>query len=417
MKLKIVIIALIVSFVSMSAQAHFKLNQNVRIYHVIHTDLGMDIYLRAPMAYLVAGLVGPQNSDGLAEPAPYTYNRKENGALMHYLAQDMLQENPEGLGKIAGAALSVEVDAGMLRPQVTGLRAYPIGYQPKFATRSEAISVFDTNETYPPGIGETYVGDTIVDVHLHFKTGPVSSYQISNSANPNLPGQDQTANLIIDYRGEDVRTFRSTGLMDTPVRISRSASAAALSFLVEGINHIFGGLDHVLFVLCMIIGAHQLRGLLGRVTGFTVGHTVTLILGFFGVAPTGAWFIPTIELAIALSIIYAAAMVVLRPVETLGDERRAIAITTGIGLLHGFGFSFMLRQILEVDAPNVWQSLLAFNIGVEVGQIAIVLLAWPIVLTLRNMPDVVWVRARAVLAISAVLIAADWAVERVDAFL
>ncbi|WP_171209617.1 hypothetical protein, partial [Ruegeria sp. HKCCA6948] len=64
------------------AEAHFNLNQNVRIHHVAHSEDGLDVYLRLPMPYLVAELVGPEGPDGLPAPAPYTYNVIEDGVLM-----------------------------------------------------------------------------------------------------------------------------------------------------------------------------------------------------------------------------------------------------------------------------------------------------------------------------------------------
>ena len=93
-----------------------------------------------------------------------------------------------------------------------------------------------------------------------------------------------------------------------------------------------------------------------RVSGFTIGHTITLVGGFFGYAPSGAWFIPAVELGIALSIIYAAITAV-----TNRGEISSFLITTCIGLLHGLGFSFVLHEILKVDSPNLWVSLISFN--------------------------------------------------------
>jgi len=167
-------------------------------------------------------------------------------------------------------------------------------------------------------------------------------------------------------------------------------------------------------VLCMIIGATTLGGLLSRVTGFTVGHTVTLIMGFFGIAPKGDWFIPAVETAIALSIILAAAAV-LRPRLAKEIGLAAVGVTAAIGLLHGFGFSFMLHNILRIDAPNVWQSLLAFNVGVEIGQLLIVAAIWPLVLVLRSRPAPVWRLASMGTAVAASLVAAIWVVERAPA--
>lgn len=413
------IVAMLVSIpLAGVAFGHFKLNLNVRIFHVVHTDDGLDIFLRTPMAYLVAGLVGPEDANGLPAPAPYTTNRLEDGTPMHLVDAAMLRSNPRGLGQLAADTIRIETENGPIDAQVTAVRAHPIGQEPGFATRAEAEATLAAGSVFPAA-AETYVGDTVVDVHLRlFAGGTVGGYRLSMSSDPGLPDQEDTANLILDYSGGETRTYRATGLLNTPIEVSGSAVAAASTFVVEGIRHILEGLDHVLFVLCMIIGAGTLRGLLGRVTGFTIGHTATLILGFFGFAPQGAWFIPAVETAIAISIIFAATDAVWRA-QPHGEarDRYGVLITTAIGLLHGFGFSFMLHNILQVDAPNVWQSLLAFNVGVEIGQLLIVAAVWPLVLFLRARPAPTWRLASGCVAAIASLVAGVWAFERVGMLL
>lgn len=406
---------LLISLLSQPALAHFKLNQNVRVHHVVHSEGGLDVYLRLPMSYVVAELVGPKGLDGLPAPAPFTYNQIEDGLLMHYVDQGALRDDPSGLADLAAGDFNLSSEGQEQVASVVAVRLHPLGSEPGFATLSEAQASLADGDVFP-ATDETYVGDVMVDLHLRYNTGPVAAYSLSYSSDPGLPGQEDTANLILDYNGEQIRTYRATGLMHDPVNVSGSATAAASTFFVEGIRHILEGTDHVLFVLCMIIGALNLHSLLARITGFTLGHTVTLILGFFGFAPSGAWFIPTVELLIALSIIYAAVMAV-RPTEQSHGDLKAFGVTSGIGLLHGFGFSFMLHQILRVDAPNVWHSLLAFNVGVEAGQLMIVLLVWPLVLFLRKQPGRIWVGSRAAVAACASVIAMVWVVERAEFFL
>lgn len=413
MRLLVILCTLFVAITASSSQAHFKLNQNVRIHHVLHSDDGLDVYLRMPMSYLVAELVGPEGVDGLPTPAPYTSNRIEDGILMHYVDQVRLRTAPDGFARIATDEFTLSVEDLRQSASVVALRLHPLGREPGFATLSEARQALATGDVFPKSAGETYVGDVMVDIHLRYHSGSVGAYSLSHKSDPGLPGQDDTANLILDYNGQEIRTFRAAGLMHDPVNVSGSATAAASTFVIEGIRHILEGPDHVLFVLCMIIGALNLRSLLARVTGFTLGHTVTLILGFFGIAPAGAWFIPTVELAIALSIIYAAVIAVTSS-NRKHDDLKAFGVTSGIGLLHGFGFSFMLHQILQVDAPNVWHSLLAFNIGVEIGQLMIVLLVWPLVLFLRRQPDEIWIGSRATVAACASVIAMVWVLERAE---
>ncbi|WP_050606072.1 HupE/UreJ family protein [Ruegeria sp. 6PALISEP08] len=416
MRLLFFLCALLFGLACSPSLAHFKLNQNVRIHHVVHSEEGLDVYLRTPMSYLVAELVGPDGLDGMPTPAPFTYNHIEDGVLMHYVDQGSLRDNPDGLGKIAAKAFELSVEGKIQPASVVALRLHPLRTEPGFATQTEARDALASGDVFPGTAGEIYVGDVMVDIHFRYASEPVAAYSLSHTSDPGLPGQENTANLILDYNGQEVRTFRATGLMHDPVKVSSSATAAASTFIVEGIRHILEGPDHVLFVLCMIIGALNLRSLLARVTGFTLGHTVTLILGFFGIAPSGAWFIPTVELAIALSIVYAAVMAVLPSNQKHGDLK-AFGVTSGIGLLHGFGFSFMLHQILRVDAPNVWHSLLAFNVGVEIGQLMIALLVWPMVLFLRKQPGRIWIGSRATVAICAAAIAMVWVVERAEFFL
>ncbi|MFC3614882.1 HupE/UreJ family protein [Lutimaribacter marinistellae] len=417
-RLLILALALLSLMLSGVAWAHFKLNLNVRIFHVVHVADGLDLYLRTPMSYLVADKLGPIGADGLPAPAPFTTNRLENGVPMHLVEDRAILADPLGLGQIAADGLVITTDKGPLAAEVVAVRVRAVGREPGFATQNEAKAALTDAAIIRPDFGETYIGDAIVDVHLRYgANGAISEYALAALSDPGLPGQDETANLVLDYRGDTIRTYRNTGLMLEPVRISGSPFDAAATFVFEGVRHIIEGIDHVLFVICMVIGAQTLGALLARVTGFTLGHSITLCLGFFGVAPSAPWFIPAVETAIALSIIWAAADAVFQRTGHTRSDRSAVTVTTAIGLLHGFGFSFMLRNILQVDADNVWQSLLAFNVGVELGQLAIVVLVWPVVLLVRRMPEPVWIGTRGAVAASVSVVAAIWAVERASAVL
>lgn len=412
-RLFILLLALLPFALSSAAWAHFKLNLNVRIFHILHTEDGLEVYFRTPMSFLVADKLGPLGTDGLPAPAPFTTNRLEDRKLMHLVDWASLRTDPLGLGRIAAQELRLESDAGLLAGEIVAVQVHSVGREPGFATREEAFGALQTGGAVPGGPEETYVGDALVDVHLRYAgTTALASYRLSVLSDPGLPRQEETANLVLDYRGETTRTFRATGLMAEPISVSGSTIAAASTFIGSGVLHILEGTDHVLFVICMVIGAQTLGALLARVSGFTVGHTVTLSMGFFGIAPSAPWFIPAVETAIALSIIWAAADAILQRPGRSQSNRAAVFITAMIGLLHGFGFSFMLRAMLRADADDVWQSLLAFNIGVEAGQVAIVALTWPLVVLLRKMPERVWIGARGAVAISVSIAAALWFLER-----
>jgi HupE / UreJ protein len=363
-----------------TASAHFKLNLNVRIFHVEHLSNGLNVYMRLPMPYLVAHLLGEVDENGLPSPAPYTNNRLEEGKLVHYVDIEQFKNASDGLAFFALQGLNLSVEQENVNAEVVSIRIYKNGSQPDFATLDEAKKSFQDKPLLDDFEQEVYVGDTTVDVLLHYSSqSAVYNYALSSNLNPGLPDQDETANLVLDYSPSGVQIFRARGLLNEPVIVTRSVFDAVFTFIKEGVKHILEGLDHVLFVICLVLGAMHIRPLFWRVTGFTIGHGITLSLGFFGFVPTAAWFVPAVETGIALLIIYVAIVAVLpdfkRAEQRQGSEWSVVGITGLIGLLHGLGFSFVLQNILQVTSPNIWQSLLAFNLGVEIGQVLIVIFA------------------------------------------
>jgi hypothetical protein len=150
---------------------------------------------------------------------------------------------------------------------------------------------------------------------------------------------------------------------------------AASSFVRLGVEHILGGIDHLLFVCCLVIPVRRWRPLVAIVTAFTVAHSLTLIAAALGVRPDALWFPPFVETLIAASIVYMAAENVLRPAEVL--ERRW-PMAFAFGLVHGFGFSFALGESLQFAGAHLVTSLAAFNVGVEFGQVAVLLVVAPL---------------------------------------
>ena len=407
------VITLLLLCAIVPASAHFLLNLNVRIFHIDQRSDGLHMYVRMPMPYLVADRVGAIGADGLPDPAAYTYNRMEDGNIVHYVDFDQLRQSPAGLGTFAAEGIQLVAMDRTLEAVVEDVHVYSLGMQPNFATLDEAKQAFAAEQYYPVDEYEVYVGDAVVDIVLSYQTGaPIYAYTLSSSLDPGLPGQEDTANLVLDYSPGGIQVFRARGLLADPVSISRSVLSAVTTFIKEGIRHILEGLDHVLFVLCLTLGAFGIRSLLWRVTGFTIGHSVTLSAGFFGFVPSGEWFVPAVEMGIALSIIYAAAIAVVPKFRSNKNELRVFVVTSLIGLLHGLGFSFVLLNILQVTSPNIWQSLLAFNIGVELGQILIIVFASLLFWSIGRFDGQASSVGRWIVAGSSIVIASFWTVQR-----
>ncbi len=148
---------------------------------------------------------------------------------------------------------------------------------------------------------------------------------------------------------------------------------AALNFVHLGFLHILDGTDHLLFLFCLVIPFRSFRALIPIVTSFTVAHSITLIASAYNLAPSALWFPPLIETLIAASIVYMA----LENIVGTATVHRRWMITFGFGLVHGFGFSFALRETLQFAGAHMLTSLLSFNIGVELGQLLVLVLLIP----------------------------------------
>jgi hypothetical protein len=157
------------------------------------------------------------------------------------------------------------------------------------------------------------------------------------------------------------------------VRLDPQWYQAAGRFVELGFKHILDGTDHLLFLFCLVIPFRKFRALIPVVTAFTVAHSITLIASAYNLAPDALWFPPLIETLIAVSIVYMA----LENIVGGATVKRRWMIAFGFGLVHGFGFSFALRQTLQLAGSHMLTSLLSFNIGVELGQLLVLAMLIP----------------------------------------
>jgi len=172
--------------------------------------------------------------------------------------------------------------------------------------------------------------------------------------------------------GGAIRAFEFTGDPGV-VQLDPRWHQAALRFVKLGFMHILDGSDHLLFLFCLVIPFRRFRALIPIVTAFTVAHSITLIASAYNFAPGALWFPPLIETLIACSIVYMA----LENIVGGATVHRRWMIAFGFGLVHGFGFSFALKETLQFAGSHLLTSLLGFNIGVELGQLLVLALMVP----------------------------------------
>lgn len=202
-----------------------------------------------------------------------------------------------------------------------------------------------------------------------------------------------------------VRTLYRPGVIVVGIIVAVFAALIVLSpigrrFGVLGIEHILTGYDHLAFLVMLLIATHALRDLFWVITSFTVAHSITLTAASLGWVVASAHWVEPLILA---TIVYVAVenLVTARP-------RARLALTFAFGLIHGLGFASALTQGPLMRGDEL-VALLAFNLGVEVGQLAFLALAYPL---WRVLARVAPRAARWTLALGVIGLCIYWAITR-----
>ena len=221
-----------------------------------------------------------------------------------------------------------------------------------------------------PNNMDLYWEQGLLDVLFEY---PIGSERSDFSIRPRLERLGLRTTVVLRFL-PDAGVVRAFDLHGDPglVRLAPRWHQAAWRFVESGFFHILEGTDHLLFLLCLVIPFRRFGQLVLLVTSFTVAHSITLIASAYELGPDALWFPPLIEMLIAISILYMAVENVIG-----SNVRRRWLITFGFGLVHGFAFSFALRETLQFAGSHLLTSLLSFNLGVELGQLLVLVLLVP----------------------------------------
>jgi hypothetical protein len=284
-------------------------------------------------------------------------------------------------------------------PRVVSVRA-SLQSDKSFASYDDAIAHLTS-----PGLPETteyFWSQGLLDVLFEY---PIHSERSKFSIQPRLARLGIRTLTILRYLPPD-GTVRGFEFLGDPglVQLDPRWHQAALQFAKLGFLHILDGTDHLLFLACLVIPFRRFRSLVAVVTAFTVAHSITLIASAYGLAPGALWFPPLVETLIATAIVYLAvenivfattrkmepqspqstqtekdlfAISAISAVSSDRALRRRWLVAFGFGLVHGFGFSFGLQQMLQFAGSHLLTSLVSFNVGVELGQLLVLAILIP----------------------------------------
>ena len=333
----------------------------------------------------------------VAHPAPFSYldvridrSALEVGVVVHVL--DLAHD----LG-ITEAAL---LDRATLAPHAGAIVAL---LRDRIALTIDGRPAPDGTWSGPEPLPDRHA----VQLHVRVRTpGPPGAVAITAQMFPYDPAHQTFVNLYeADTLMLQAILSRDRRQLEYFPGTPQGTMAVARKFVASGIHHILIGPDHLLFLVGLLLLGGSLRQLALVVTAFTLAHSVTLSLAVLDILSPPAWLV---EPAIALSIVYVGADNL--TVRGGRDMRAWIAFT--FGLIHGFGFATVLKE-MALPARALGWSLFSFNLGVELGQLAVVLAVATALAAVRARSEAAG--RRLAFAGSIVVIAAGtfWFIERV----
>ncbi|GAB1261264.1 HupE/UreJ family protein [Aurantivibrio plasticivorans] len=286
-------------------------------------------------------------------------------------------------------------DESLARPQIHATRI-SLPSDIAFSHYDSAIEHFNAptldNQT------NLYWNQALLDVWLIYDI-PEESERFYFESNLYRLGETTLSVVYFLPREGDEQVFSFVGDVGE-IALNPGVLFALLKFTVMGFEHIIFGIDHLLFLLCLVLPVRRYIRLVPLVTAFTLAHSVTLVGAALGVRIDSGWFAPLIEVLIAASIIYVA-------IENIVGVslRHRVVLTYVFGLVHGFGFSFLLSERLQFAGEHLISSLVAFNLGVELGQLVALAI---VVVVMRCLLHFQGFRRYGVLLLSAFVVHEAW---------
>ncbi|WP_460048318.1 HupE/UreJ family protein [Sessilibacter sp. MAH2] len=397
---------------SLNSFAHFNPIVNRSFHVVFNPSQSVQVYARIPLPLLI---IHPQwGGIDSGEALPWTESKLVDSQWRYYLDNDTIDSHWGEFTEFVLEAYSINTISGTdLKPYVKEISVHSEHYNRGFSTFESATSAFDgrNNITFAD---DKEVFDAVVDVY--FEINSVNARQdfiIESQQGKDLGIENRLFNHVSFYERDSagdtqiIDTQHNLGLLSESYHFERPIVDKIATAVYHGIEHIVLGWDHLLFVILLVLVSVSVKQVIQRATLFTIGHSITLTMGVFGVVPAVDWFIPLIESLIAASILLAGVFILLNQ-----SSRFNLKVCFVLGLVHGFGFSFVLKEGIFQQQSIDYFNLFGINLGIEVGQVLIYLVAFPLLYLMQKYCTVNTLLARKAMVIPCVFISGYWLVLR-----
>ncbi len=281
-----------------------------------------------------------------------------------------------------------------------------------YVTRRFALAYGDT-PCSPTPVGDAGVRDrdnvayAVLTLDYHCAGEGGGGHAISSALFPDAESFVHGTETIVGYTLDGTTGSAVLTAGNPTLRVGEHRASHQIGeFFLLGAEHLLSGLDHIFFLLALLIGARRLRDVVVTASAFTAAHSITFLLAALGIVDVPGGIV---EPVIAVSIIVVAVANLLgRDEDKLGRWR--LPIVFAFGLVHGLGFA----SALDIDEKGSWElllSLLSFNVGIEATQLLIIAVLFPLLVLLRRTPAVRWVTAA--MSVPIVAVSLYWCVDRI----
>ena len=400
------LLSLLFALLAAPVAAHFSEGTQIREIVIQQDEGGTSIWVRAPMPLLFADTIEEARANRSELASAYLLLERTGAGIRYRFLMDALAADATAFETRLANSLEITRNGSAVELELTGYRVSARRPSTRFDTAAAATAALAEPST---GLDPVF-SEAIVEYELYLPQGQGTLHLRSPLPIIELPDGVGIDNHITRDTGTRTITITRPGQLDAETAFPRHVAEVVAAFLWLGMTHIATGLDHVFLIICIALGIGWSHKLFWVITGFTVGHSVTLSLGAFGVVPQVSWFIPLVEIAIAGSVVLAAWTAWRGRSSQLG---MAAGLAVGVGLIHGFGFASFLSDSLSANAASFLPALAGFNIGLELGQIVLVLITIAVVTGMAAIGPRTQAVARTAALAGIALVAGYWTLERV----